>query len=101
MWKLRWGSPSGPSSSPACPCDLVSLARVPFRLERGPAPHLPGPLTPALSPDGERGILRIVECLWLLVWGAVLPWLSQSTTTLKPRFPVLESGVFAVLAPTR
>ena len=59
MWKLRWGSPSGPSSSPACPCDLVSLARVPFRLERGLAPLRPGPLTLALSPDGERGILRV------------------------------------------
>ena len=28
-------SPSGTASPPACPCDLASLARVPFRLERG------------------------------------------------------------------
>ena len=26
---------TGPTSAPACPCELASLARVPFRLERG------------------------------------------------------------------
>ena len=58
--------PSGPASPPACPCDLASLARVPFR-------HLKGTVFPRTVPGiprsrrfGEgvlRGFLRLTAGL--------------------------------------
>ena len=55
--RIDRSSPSDPSSPPACPCDLASLARVPFRLERGRfRPLAAVPLTLTLSHGGERGL---------------------------------------------